>query len=120
MTVYIVQEPQTFSKETGLHTTKFDFSAAAEFGDIEVLLNFKAKPWDKSVLDELKHKLQDFGPGDWLILTGNPALMGAAAAIVADLTDGQLRLLQYNGKDRRYLPVVLDVYEDLDMETTNG
>lgn len=107
--VFIVQEPQTFDRASGRTTSKFDMSSAAEYGDVEVLLGWQAKPWDANVIAELKHKLSDFGPGDWLILAGNPCLMGAAAAIAADVTGGSLRLLQYNGREGRYLPVVLEV-----------
>ena len=110
MTVYVVQEPQNFDRLTGKHTSKFDMSSASEFGPVEVLINWTAKPWDGTVVKELRHKLSRFGPGDWLILAGNPCLMGAAAAIVADYCDGQLRLLQYNGREGRYLPVVLETY----------
>lgn len=107
--VYVVQEPQSYDKVTGKRTLKFDMSSAEEFGQVEVLLEWTAKPWDKSVIEELKAKLDRFEDGDWLILTGNPSLMGAAAAIVADVTGGSLRLLQYHGKERRYIPVVIEV-----------
>jgi hypothetical protein len=109
MTVFVVQEPQNYDKRTGQFTSKFDFSSASEFGDVVVLLDWQAKPWDATVIQEMKMKLSIFKEGDWLILAGNPCLMGAAAAIVADVTDGTLRLLQYDGKAGKYRPVVMEV-----------
>ncbi|MDB5177577.1 MAG: hypothetical protein JWN75_1245 [Candidatus Saccharibacteria bacterium] len=109
MTVYIVQEPQNFNRATGESTSKFDFESAAEFGTPVTLLAFTCKPWDPGVIEELREKLSVFADGDWLILAGNPCLMGAAAAIAADVTGGTLRLLQYDGKAGRYKPVVMEV-----------
>lgn len=113
MTVYVVQTPMTRDRETGEVRSKFDYAAAEEFGRVEVLLSDHAKPWDRGVIRELERKLLKFSDGDWLILTGNPCLMGAAACFAADRTGGRLRLLQWgNG---RYQPVSIDLWEEADL-----
>lgn len=112
MTVYVVQEPMERDRATGELRSKFDLSAASEFGEVVVLLAHQAKPFDSSVVRELQEKLAEYGDGDFLLLTGNPCLMGFAAAIAADVADGKLRLLQYSGRDRRYIPVAADVYDN--------
>lgn len=115
MTVYVVQEPMYMDRETNQLKSKFDISAAREYGEVVILLPHQAKPFDASVVRELRRKLEDYGDGDFLLLTGNPCLMGFAAAIAADVADGKLRLLQYSGRDRRYVPVSADVFDNYEV-----
>lgn len=109
MTVYIVQEPMERDRATGELRSKFDFSEARQFGDLVFLLSPGMKPGDPLAITQLWEKLRGYGPGDFLLLAGNPCLLGAATAVASHLTGGRVRCLQYNGRMRGYIPVALDL-----------
>jgi hypothetical protein len=116
MTVYVIQDPLMRDRDTGRLVRKMDFAPAEMFGRVEFLLADQAKPWDPDVVCELQDKLQDFRKGDWLLVgVGDPCLMAAASAIVADVTDGHLPLLKWSGKENAYKPVVIQAYDLAEM-----
>jgi hypothetical protein len=58
------------------------------------------------VIAELREKLKDYRDGDHLLLVGNPVLIGLSVALAADFNEGRVSLLQWSGKDQRYIAVV--------------
>ncbi len=112
MTVYVVQNQLRWSHETKGLVEKFDTTPAEEYGELSFLLGSNASPFNPvSVIDELTEKLQAFTDEDHLLLIGNPCLIGFAVAIAADINDGRVRLLQWSGKDRRYIEVDATVFD---------
>ena len=113
--VWVTQEPVNFDRATGQVTSKLDYAAAELFGEVVFLVSSSAKPWDPDVVNEIKAKLghpqTGFRPGDWLLLGGNPSFIAMASALVADFMDGQLHLLQYHGKDQKFVPVTAQMWE---------
>lgn len=88
---------------------KFDMSSAAEYGELHFLLGPQARPFSPdSVLPELHEKLSEIQENDYLLLIGNPALIAFVACIAADYCDGELNLLQWSGKDAKYIPIKID------------
>ena len=112
MTVYVVQDCQRYDRDTGQYVPSHDLSPAAEFGDLKYLLTPTAAPWHtESIIQDLWDGLADFTPSDYLLLVGNPVFIGLAATVACDITGGRIRFLQWNGKERRYLPIEAQVYE---------
>lgn len=109
MTVFAVQVHQWVNPRTGNLEAKYDLSPAEEFGEIVVMLNDQAHPSDPSVLQDLHDHLKNYTDSDWLLLVGNPAIIGAAAATAAFYNEGRLRMLHWSGKHRRYQPVVMNI-----------
>lgn len=114
MTVYVVQNALHHDNRTGDLVPKFDYGPAEEFGEIKFLLNDQARPFVLApIIDELHEKLADFGPGDYLLLTGNPTLLGLAFAIAADRNDGNIKVLQWHGRSGSYNAIeARDVFRD--------
>lgn len=103
--VYIVQKPLT-KDEDGILVPRFDLSPAAEYGEREFLLGPNAKPFEpEAVARELHSRLRFYTADDYLLLIGNPILIGMASAIAAYYTDGKVNFLQWSGRHRKYLPV---------------
>lgn len=120
MTVYVVQDQRRYDRDTGQYVSKFDLSPAEEHGELRFLLTPTAAPFHpESIMPELWHGLRHYGDGDHLLLVGNPILIGWATAIAADANDGRVSLLQWSGKDRRYIPVSAQVF-DLDTPEDRG
>ena len=63
----------------------------------------------KPVVEELEVKLHDFGDDDFMLCMGNPVLMCVAASIALMNNEGYAMMLQWSGKDRKYIPVEVDL-----------
>jgi len=104
--VFVVQKQHRWNKETQNFEPKFDLSAAEKFGELVFLLSPTAAPFrPDGIIAELKEKLADYNADDSLLLVGNPILIGFTVAIAADASEGDVSLLQWSGKDNRYINV---------------
>ena len=86
---------------------------AAEYGDIVVLFEsgqqimFSPQP----AIRKLKRKLKDFDDGDYLLMMGDPAAMGIACCIAAEMNRGRFNILKWDKKQQRYYPVNINLNE---------
>jgi len=86
---------------------------AAEYGDIVVLFEsgqqimFSPQP----AIRKLKIKLKDFDDGDYLLMMGDPAAMGIACCIAAEMNRGRFNILKWDKKQQRYYPVTINLNE---------
>ena len=60
---------------------------------------------------KLRKLLKDFKPEDYLLLTGDPAIIGVACSIVSDITNGKYNLLKWDRQERKYYPIKINLYE---------
>ena len=60
--------------------------------------------------EESLKKLKDYNSNDYLLLTGDPAIIGVACSIVSDITNGEFNLLKWDKQERRYYPVEIKLY----------
>ena len=108
-TVYVIQEiPGT--KEG---RPKINIMGAQKFGKIKVLLRedsqmiFSPVP----IIFELRKLLKDYTSEDYLLLTGDPAIIGVACSVVSDITHGKYNLLKWDRQERMYYPIQINLYE---------
>ena len=107
--VYVIQEiPGT--KEG---RPKINILGAAEYGTFKFLLPelsqiiFSPGP----LIFKLRKSLKDYSPEDYLLLTGDPAIIGVACSIVSDMTNGKYNLLKWDKQERQYYPIEINLYE---------
>ena len=107
--VYVIQEiPGT--KEG---RPKINIMGAQKFGKIKVLLKedsqmiFSPGP----IIFELRRLLKTYRPNDYLLLTGDPAIIGVACSVVSDITHGKYNLLKWDRQERMYYPISINLYE---------
>ena len=48
---------------------------------------------------------------DYLLLTGDPAIIGVACSIVSDMTNGKYNLLIWDKQERKYYSIAINLYE---------
>ena len=60
---------------------------------------------------KLRKALKDFTTEDYLLLTGDPAIIGVACSIVSDMTNGKYNLLKWDKQERKYYPITINLYE---------
>ena len=107
--VYVIQEiPGT--KEG---RPKINIMGAAEYGVFKFLLPelsqiiFSPGP----LIFKLRKELVDYRTLDYLLLTGDPAIIGVACSIVSDITNGKYNLLKWDKQERKYYAITIDLYE---------
>tara|TARA_R100001443_G_scaffold4588_1_gene13208 strand:+ start:1245 stop:1613 length:369 start_codon:yes stop_codon:yes gene_type:complete len=106
--VYVIQD----IPGTKIGTPKINIIGAREFGNLKVLLpeNSQIILSPTYVITTLRQKLRDYTIRDYLLLTGDPAIIGVACSIVSDITNGKYNLLKWDKQERRYYPVEIDLY----------
>ena len=60
---------------------------------------------------KLRQGLKDYTSNDYLLLTGDPAIIGVACSIVSDITNGKYNLLKWDKQERKYYPITINLYE---------
>ena len=92
---------------------KINIIGATQFGKLKVLLpeNSQIILSPTYVITTLRTLLKDYTPEDYLLLTGDPAIIGVACSIVSDITNGKYNLLKWDKQERRYYPVEIDLYK---------
>ena len=106
--VYVIQD----IPGTRVGAPKINIVGATQYGQLKVLLpeNSQIILSPAYVITTLKQKLKDFKSKDYLLLTGDPAIIGVACSIVSDITNGKYKLLKWDKQERRYYPVEIDLY----------
>ena len=108
-TVYVIQEIP--GSRAG--TPKINIMGASQYGQFKFLLPelsqmiFSPGP----LIYKLRQGLKNFKHGDYLLLTGDPAIIGVACSIVSDITNGKYNLLKWDRQERRYYPIKVNLYE---------
>ena len=107
--VYVIQE----IPGTQAGNPKINIIGATQFGKMKFLLPefsqiiFSPGP----LIFKLRKGLKDFKKGDYLLLTGDPAIIGVACSIVSDITSGKYNLLKWDKQERKYYPISINLYE---------
>ena len=107
--VYVIQDVP--GSKVG--TPKINIIGATQFGQLKVLLpeNSQIILSPNYVITTLRSKLKEYTSKDYLLLTGDPAIIGVACSIVSDTTNGKFNLLKWDKQERRYYPVEIDLYK---------
>ncbi len=60
---------------------------------------------------KLRQGLKNYKVKDYLLLTGDPAIIGVACSIVSDITHGKYNVLKWDKQERKYYPIDINLYE---------
>ena len=107
--VYVIQE----LPGTKVGAPKINIMSANKYGEFKFLLPefsqiiFSPGP----LIFKLRNLLKDYTPEDYLLLTGDPAIIGVACSIVSDMTNGRYNLLKWDKQDRMYYPISINLHE---------
>ena len=107
--VYVIQE----ISGTKEGRPKINIMGAAQFGKFRFLLPelsqmiFSPGP----LIFKLREGLKNYKLKDFLLLTGDPAIIGVACSLVSDITNGKYNLLKWDKQERRYYPIEINLHE---------
>ena len=107
--VYVIQEiPGTQSGNP-----KINIIGASKYGEFKFLLpEFSQMIFSPGpLIFKLRKGLKNFTSEDYLLLTGDPAIIGVACSIVSDMTNGKYNLLKWDKQERQYYPIEINLYE---------
>ena len=60
---------------------------------------------------ELRRLLKNFNSNDYLLLSGDPSVIGLACAIASDINGGKFKLLKWDRQEKVYYPLEINLYE---------
>ena len=107
--VYVIQEiPGTQSGNP-----KINIIGASNYGEFKFLLpEFSQMIFSPGpLIFKLRKGLKNFTSEDYLLLTGDPAIIGVACSIVSDTTNGKYNVLKWDKQERKYYPIEINLYE---------
>ena len=107
--VYVIQE----LPGTSIGRPKFNIMGALKYGKLKVLLkeNTQIVLSPGPVMYELRKLLKDYNSNDYLLLSGDPSVIGLACAIVSDINNGKFKLLKWDRQEKVYYPIEINLFE---------
>ena len=107
--VYLIQDiPGTTKGEP-----KYNILGAQKYGDIVTLL----PEFSQMILSPgpLIHKhrtlLKSYTEDDYLLLSGDPAIIGVVCSVVSDITNGKFKLLKWDRQEKTYYPIEINIHQ---------
>ena len=110
--VYVIQEIP--GSQAG--TPKINIMGAASYATSNKF-NFLLPEFSQMIFSpgpliyKLRQGLKNYTSNDYLLLTGDPALIGVACSIVSDITNGKYNILKWDKQERKYYPIEINLYE---------
>ena len=107
--VYVIQE----IPGTKAGSPRINIMSASKYGKFKFLLPefsqiiFSPGP----LIFKLRNLLKDYTIKDYLLLTGDPAIIGVTCSIVSDRTGGKYQLLKWDKQDKVYYPININLHE---------
>ena len=107
--VYVIQE----IPGTQAGTPRINIMSASKYGKFKFLLPefsqiiFSPGP----LIFKLRNLLKDYRTTDYLLLTGDPAIIGVACSIASEMTNGKYNLLKWDKQERQYYPIKINLHE---------
>ena len=112
--VYVLQE----LPGTRAGSPKINIMSASKFGEFKFLLPefsqiiFSPGP----LIFKLRNLLKVYTIKDYLLLTGDPAIIGVACSIVSEFTNGKFNLLKWYKQYRIYYPIEINLNEKVKID----
>ena len=101
--VYVLQHPPQ----------NINILSASDYGYLVICLPentqmiFSSAPFVR----KMRKNLQDFKSDDYILCTGDPAVIGLSTAIASDVKKGQFNLLKWDRQEKRYYPLSFNLYD---------
>ena len=108
-TVYVIQH----IPGTQAGNPKINIMGASQYGQFKFLLpEFSQMIFSPGpLIYKLREGLKNYKVKDYLLLTGDPAIIGVACSIVSDITNGKYNILKWDKQERKYYPIEINLYE---------
>ena len=107
--VYVLQE----LPGTRIGRPKYNIIGAQKYGKLKVLLkeNTQIVLSPGPIIFELRRLLKDYTSKDYLLLSGDPSVIGIACSVVSDINNGRFNLLKWDRQEQMYYPLEINLHE---------
>jgi len=108
--VYLIQEiPGTSKGEP-----KYNILGAQKYGDIVTLLPMYSQIIlsPGPLIIKLRTLLKNYTSEDYLLLSGDPAIIGVVCSVVSDITNGKYKLLKWDRQEKTYYPIEINIHQN--------
>ena len=108
-TVYVLQE----LPGTSIGRPKYNIIGAQKYGKLKVHLkeNTQIIMSPGPIILEQRRLLRDYTSKDYLLLSGDPSVIGIAVAIASDINNGRFNLLKWDRQEQMYYPLEINLHE---------
>ena len=116
-TVYVLQE----LPGTRAGAPKINIMSASKYGKFKFLLPefsqiiFSPGP----LIYKLRQGLKNLTTEDYILLTGDPAIIIVAGSVLTEITNGKYNLLKWDKQDRIYYPIKINLHEKGEINESN-
>ena len=107
--VYLIQEiPGTSKLEP-----KYNVLGTQKYGEIITML----PEFSQLILSpgpliiKLRTLLKNYTSQDFLLLSGDPAIIGVVCSIVCEMTNGKYKLLKWDRQEKTYYPIEINIHQ---------
>ena len=109
--VYIVQD--VMRKHPDGTIRSLDYSKAKIFGEVIFLFEGQKQVVmsPQPTIRKLKSMLKNITDTDYILLVGDPALIGLTTSVVSYILNGRYNMLKYDRLERDYFPIRVDIHE---------
>ena len=106
--VYLIQE----IPGTSIGQPKYNILGAQKYGQIVTMLPEKSQIIlsPGPLIQKLRTMLKDYTEKDYLLLSGDPAIIGVTCSIVCDITNGKFNLLKWDRQEKTYYPIEVNIF----------
>ena len=107
--VYLTQE----IPGTSIGQPKYNILGAQKFGQIVTVFPERSQiiMSPGPLIQKLKTLLKDYTTDDYLLLSGDPAIIGVVCSVVSDITNGKFNLLKWDRQEKTYYPIEVDIFQ---------
>tara|TARA_R110000751_G_scaffold131655_4_gene234026 strand:- start:984 stop:1292 length:309 start_codon:yes stop_codon:yes gene_type:complete len=100
MTVFIIQK-----------VPRRDFSSADKYGDLKSIVPYHEQIAlsPGPVVFQANKILKNFSDDDYLLLVGDPSIIGACCALASRHNNGRYKVLKWDRLDSRYYPIEFNI-----------
>ena len=112
--VYVLQE----LPGTSVGRPKFNIMGALKYGKLKVLLkeNTQIVLSPGPIVFELRRLLKNYTSQDYLLLSGDPAVILLAGMIASDINNGKVNVLKWDRQEKVYYPLEINLHERGDID----
>jgi hypothetical protein len=115
--VYVIQE----IPGTKAGTPRINIMSASKYGKFKFLLPefsqiiFSPGP----LIYKLRQGLKNLTTEDYILLTGDPAIIIVAGSVLTEITNGKYNLLKWDKQDKVYYPIKINLHEKGEIDESN-
>ena len=115
--VYVLQE----LPGTRIGRPKFNIMGAQKYGKLKVLLREDTQIIlsPGPIIFELRRLLKDYNSNDYLLLSGDPKVIGLAIAVACDINNGKYTTLTWDRQEKMYYPTEFNIHERGEIDESN-